>query len=906
MNDPIKHLAVFDPDLAEMVRAGLMGKKPPPEEDVLELVVDEILWGASQEIDFGRAIAEGYVSLAGTVSREWLETYRQLVRKTGDRGPTLGRIMATYLVPVILLQSRPLLDGFLQTTQTMLAKGTYTLTASLETLTRILDAGDVKAAGAFLALLQVTFSQDMNYARGRVLANILPKAVDSFSSKKRAWQIREVSRIIQTDITLTEAFLESMTKGLGLLDEASLICFVSQGLEKFRHDRRLGRKFLALESRLGMETFQSMQMTVPLSQVSRRLGRYLQARAGRGLTIRPVSALPEAVLKSSMPLPSVISDGRFIYLPDELGVYATKEENIDLYKLLVRLEAGYYEFNTFDFDLVRAIELIENNDPPDIQPQEMSDLEMFFSMFADPDLASDLFAIFEHGRNRVLFNRYYPGMVKQVFPVLQHEAEKIVRKKGTVDPLTWLYVRIAINPLCDMPDKMGRATASILTAISLDFEKKINENPVVETCAVMISRVYADMAQQMHSQDNRLQTPFNRKPRPDLVYLTFQKYHQMAGKLKHRLKKRQIKVYQSDLAKYFKERDGAAREEDIHAIILNSGGKDGPGHSSDLSFSELSECLEDILDKKKPDPNSHMDSPYPVFKYHEWDSHFGDYLQDHVLVHEKNMPCLEGDFVEDALARHQGLVKQIRYSFELLKPEDLTILRKWREGDAFDYRALLDYVVDKKAGLMPSDRLYIKRMKKIRDVSVLLLVDLSKSTANVAPGSDRAVLDIEKEAIVLLCEALEVVGDAFAIAGFSGTGRLGVSYYMIKGFKEKMDASICQRINAMNPQRRTRTGAAIRHATGYLEKEAAKTRLLLLLSDGFPSDTGYSQAYAIEDTQRALLEAKSKNIHAHTITVNAVNDSTLDNLYGKIHHNVISDVHELPDKLLRIYSSLTR
>jgi nitric oxide reductase activation protein len=150
------------------------------------------------------------------------------------------------------------------------------------------------------------------------------------------------------------------------------------------------------------------------------------------------------------------------------------------------------------------------------------------------------------------------------------------------------------------------------------------------------------------------------------------------------------------------------------------------------------------------------------------------------------------------------------------------------------------------------------------------------------------------------------VGDTFAIAGFSGTGRLGVDYFRIKDFDENMDDDIRQRINGMAPQRSTRMGAAIRHATCQLEKVSARVRLLIIMGDGFPNDVDYKQDYAIEDTRKAIFEAHSKNIYAHAITVYFAGDSKLDDLYGDVHHNVISDVRELPDKLLRIYSGLTR
>ena len=101
-------------------------------------------------------------------------------------------------------------------------------------------------------------------------------------------------------------------------------------------------------------------------------------------------------------------------------------------------------------------------------------------------------------------------------------------------------------------------------------------------------------------------------------------------------------------------------------------------------------------------------------------------------------------------------------------------------------------------------------------------------------------------------------------------------------------------------------GAAIRHAISQLEKVSSKVRLLIILSDGFPNDIDYKQYYATADTRKAIFEARSKNIYTHAITVNFAGDPKLDDLYGNVHHNVISDVRELPDKLLRIYGSLTR
>ena len=294
-----------------------------------------------------------------------------------------------------------------------------------------------------------------------------------------------------------------------------------------------------------------------------------------------------------------------------------------------------------------------------------------------------------------------------------------------------------------------------------------------------------------------------------------------------------------------------------------------------------------------------------MFRYPEWDSSQNDYLMDYARITVKEITGDENGFYPQTLKRHQGLVRCIKNAFELLKPEGVKILRQWIEGDDFDYRAMLDFAMDKKAGLMPSDRLYIKRMKSVRDVAVMLLVDLSKSTSNTVQGSADTVLDVEKEAIVLFCEALEVVGDTYAISGFSGTGRLGVDFFGVKRFDEAMGAAVRSRINAMAPQRNTRMGTAIRHAVSSFSTIDSNVKLLIVLGDGYPNDTGYKKEYAIEDTRKAVFEARSKNIYTHGITVNISNDFKMDDLFGPVHHTSISDVRELPDKLWRIYSSLT-
>jgi nitric oxide reductase activation protein len=406
-----------------------------------------------------------------------------------------------------------------------------------------------------------------------------------------------------------------------------------------------------------------------------------------------------------------------------------------------------------------------------------------------------------------------------------------------------------------------------------------------------------------------LQTPFDRHLRPDLVHAAGQALDQKALALKKRLAQKGFRVYRADLRKHLETHQGLVCADDLAAMFNNTNspdpGKSGTPPPSEELSTQLAQDLPELFDTLPPEEETEAQA---VTWHPEWDCNLGDYLTAHTRVRDRAVTGSENRFYSRILQRHRGLVKQIRTAFELLKPEGLKLYRQWIEGDAFDYRALLDFVLDKKAGITPSERLYIKRLKVNRDVAVLLLVDLSRSTANSVAGSTARVLDVAKEAIVLFSEALEVVGDIYAIAGFSSNGRLSVDYFHIKDFAEPMNGAVRNRIDAMAPQRNTRMGAAIRHAADQFAAVTSRVRLLITIGDGFPNDLGYKKRYAVEDTRRAISELRSRHIHVHAITINidTADDSRLDDLYGEIHHNVIANVVDLPEKLWRIYGMLTR
>ena len=923
----LETLDCLDPNLAESVGDVLERADHRIAVEAVALLVDETLWGIDREESFGRAIASGYLKLFDAGKTDLRMYYRDLVRSGGDRGTTVGRLLAIHLIPVLIHGGPSILEHFLTAVKAMEAKGTYTLLHPLEALSELFESGDRMSATIFLELLINAFGADLNYNQCQYLSKSLPQAARAFAAEKRPWQLEQLSRVIRADVHLCEAFLSGMDKGLQMLSPAALCSFVTKAFEIAGKHAQSARFFLALDSRQGRDTFTDLQVAVSLRELQPQLNRYLHARTGLPIAVRPSSTIAGLSAHKIGNLMETCSDGGFIYLPDEIGLFDRKAQNADLYRCLVRFEIGCHEFGTFEFDLDRlqdhclgiqtdhgAFDNIVPLAPLDDASGVRSDLDRFFHLFPVPELAADLFTIFEHGRIRRRLGRRYPGLIRTYLPILQKEGGQ---PEGL---LTALYAVIALGLPIRVTGDLTDNHRCLVGRIADAFEEKTDALTCpVETSGAMVLKTYRHVAPEYEKEtavgdtdngNSRLKIPFNRRLRPDLAIAASLAADRRAGRIQKALEDRGYRAYRADIRKYLELNNGVLHADDLATIIERANGKNGHGHTKNHPQDEN---FRELLGRGSVGVNGSVavedgEASSPMTWYREWDSNLGDYLNDHVCVRDRRVTGRGNQFYRRTLARHRGLVNRIRYAFELLKPEGLKLCRQWIEGDEFDYRALLDFILDKRAGRTPSERLYLKRLKEIRDVAVLVLVDLSRSTANTAAGSADRVLDVEKEAIVLLSEALAVVGDTYAIAGFSGTGRLGVDYYHIKDFGEPMNASVQQRINAMMPQRNTRMGAAIRHAATQFDFIPARVRLLIVLGDGYPNDLNYKKDYAIEDTRRAISELRSRHIHVHAITVNInpADNGRLDPLYGEIHHNVIANVLELPDKLWRIYGAITR
>jgi Mg-chelatase subunit ChlD len=327
------------------------------------------------------------------------------------------------------------------------------------------------------------------------------------------------------------------------------------------------------------------------------------------------------------------------------------------------------------------------------------------------------------------------------------------------------------------------------------------------------------------------------------------------------------------------------------------------GHRDDKGLWERLQEIFDNLEFASPDAEELQES-FKTFLYKEWDMGLSDYKVDWCLVRQRLAKDEPNPFVEEVRTRLHGLITLIRRQFMRLKPERFQKFRAQPIGDALDIDALVQAVVDMRSGSFLSENVYIRRDKRTRDVAVLFLVDMSASTEERVNG--HRVIDIQKEAMVLMAEALESLRDPFAIYGFSSEGRFRVDLFTVKDFGERYGERVQYRLGSLEPKQLTRLGAAIRHGIYKLDGVQALIKLMVILTDGRPYDLEYGNlSYAIADTKKALQEARQHKIHPFIITSDQKGSDYIRRICPITQSIVVPRVELLPLVLPAMYKRLT-
>ncbi|MBZ0068027.1 MAG: VWA domain-containing protein [Thiobacillus sp.] len=309
--------------------------------------------------------------------------------------------------------------------------------------------------------------------------------------------------------------------------------------------------------------------------------------------------------------------------------------------------------------------------------------------------------------------------------------------------------------------------------------------------------------------------------------------------------------------------------------------------------------------KRKIEPGEELKG-LPPRHYPEWDYHSQTYRPDWASVYEALHPQGNAADIDKLLLKHGALAKRLKRMLDLLKPQDKVRIRYQEEGSELDLDVALRSLIDFKGGATPDPRINMSHRTNGRDISVMLLLDLSESLNEKAAGSDQTILELSQEAVSLLAWAVEQLGDPFAIAGFHSNTRHDVRYLHIKGYSERWGDDAKARLAAMQAGYSTRMGAAMRHAAHYLEARPADKKLMLILTDGQPSDIDSNdEQLLIEDTRQAVKELDRNGIFTYCISLDPKADEYVSTIFGR-QYTVIDNIQRLPEKLPELFMALTK
>ena len=723
-----------------------------------------------------------------------------------------------------------------------------------------------------------------------------------------------------------EAAIACFRSGPAALRGASIEQFetwVKEGLtpERGGADARARRSYYALETRRSNEALRDGASGLALDAVTQTLRLYVEALTGRVVDVAPLAAMPDEAR---------IGDGRTIYLPSNVARFGDDALNFRLYKVLAAHAAGQIEFGTHarDGEDLRAAyasigELYapENVDARDafaldgyinereqseraLAPEEEarraraarkrlpkdSDYHAALALFPHAALATRIFGTLENARIDRRLRATYRGLGRDLDLVRDHLREhrpRITDVPTTMVPFELLFqITLCGGALDDARNFYGQIVSE-LEGIVVDYLTA--STATVADTVMATSRVYSLFQSVVPEQT--AQPPPESEASDEGADGNDETPDQDA---RDRREAEQQQEEQSE------PRD--ARE--LFNAWANSDTLEGdPDELSGAERWTEGESLEQDLEAGEV-----------AFSYDEWDRELSDNRIGWCRVIEKRVKRGDRSFIELTRSRHRGVISSIKYQFQLMRPESLRRVHNELDGDDYDLNAVIDYIADRRAGGQQSERLYTKRLRRERDVAVAFLLDQSSSTARTIgrhplqpythPG--RRIIDIEKEGLVLMSEALEAVGDVYAIYGFTSEGRRNVKFYVVKDFNEGYTEEVERRIGGINYQHNTRLGAAIRHASRRLLKQQARTHLLIVLSDGRPYDHDYGDArYAREDTREALRQARLDGVIPFCITIDRDSEAELRDLYGEVGYTIIDDVLNLPERMPAIYRRLT-
>ena len=672
---------------------------------------------------------------------------------------------------------------------------------------------------------------------GSTLADQSPEAALTFlaeapalmmllpSVERRRKVLQYGGLLAERDADVTMAYVRRAPEVLRLCDEGrdeAFDAWFQGGMETLAYSLEAARAYFALETSKALSSIEQATHHVPLRLVARSLKLLAHMICGQPVQIESLVASTER------PRLEMKSTGPHVYLPAIMNRFSVKEQNVRAYTVTLAHEVGHVEFGTYRIErsfLQTLAQRVADRYGLDPNVQDVDSLTDVFALYPQKGVIRDLWTILEDARVEFLLQREYPGLRHDLASVAQASVQTrsllhgLTAREMVLDQLLLLFVQGPEGPR--VPDHLQRVVDRCW-----GLAQKIRHAQATHEQAIdLADGIYQVLDEMIGSLQAVVPDEPDSTPEQEELGAGPRAAEETGGSYRGLTNWAYRGEMNPDLIRGDSmESDEGAPEQarpDLASPDLESPDpptrlNEGDLHQDDNG--ERASVLEEYFHVKGAG-----EGVWPVpsgqeraYVYPEWDAGIQDYRLKWCRVIER--PGEEGsqDFVQRVLDKHAPVIRILRRYFETMRPMALRWVHGYDHGEQVDLDAAIRRVTERRAGADPSDRIYDRRDKRERQVAVAFLVDMSGSTGRQLEAGQRRVIDVEKEGLILLTEALEALGDQYALYGFSGQGRHRVDFMVLKDFSETRRYRIGQRIAAMTPLQQNRDGAAIRHAVQKL------------------------------------------------------------------------------------------
>ncbi|MCU7828411.1 MAG: nitric oxide reductase activation protein [Candidatus Thiodiazotropha sp. (ex Myrtea sp. 'scaly one' KF741663)] len=675
----------------------------------------------------------------------------------------------------------------------------------------------------------------------------LSLALAQLKSDEQAFVLDWVRRIASTHIEIAYQFTSQASRALHMMDESMIEAWVLQAMDVYdRIGLHAALKVISEIDRFVRQGRERASGALFEEQVG-VLMPFVQGLSGRKLKLQQGDDL--------------FTDTETIYLPAVMAHLPDKRDNFLLYKVAVAYHWAQVRFGTFHQSLLR-----------------------YLTHHKTPDLALGTFHALETERLNACLERELPGLYREMSVL----TDKLT---GRNVPDGWL----------EQVAELRKQNASVMDCIKMT-ESILGQPLPATTCfqgQLNPALAFEVMKQRIEREKVALRVALKA----------------MADELKGESKGEREEPGRFQI----RSKDAASQLEDMSIELLINGKSipmpdDVRGTVTSI-IQDLGDVPPEYLVPAGPgeydfetgqgrllNPEEVWGGTYHeegAFFYNEWDYRRKHYRKKWCVMREMTVKPVHDGFADRVTVKYRRLLSHLRKTFEAMRDED-RLLKRQVYGDGVDIDAFVETWADVHTGLEMSERLFTRMHREERNIAVMFMVDMSGSTQGW-------VNEAEREALVLLAESLEALGDQYAIYGFTGTTRKRCEVFPVKQFDQPYDEAVKARISGIQAGDYTRMGAAIRHLSFRLNEVEARTKLLITLSDGKPDDyqDDYRSEYGIEDTRQSLFEARRSGIHPFCITIDEAGHDYLPHMYGGANYTVISEVEKLPLKVSDIYKKIT-